>query len=350
MFSTAARYYLPTLIMLIALFLPFAKGTDRMNPQIQFPPNRFNVARFDEKSKQMIIEDSIGPLIGNDYVLDVEFAPSGKLYVLLTSGLSTIDLKTKSIESISQRKLFAASELNDLYIDSVGSVYIASNKGLFVSNDSGKTFNLNPISGFESENIHGVIVDAEKNHYLSTESGLLVSTNQGKSYKKTQVDPAEPNSNLNHFYKCFLSPKGVIACTTWHGFVVADKDRMKFRSTNIGSGKWSQISFDTDGRMYLENMSSVYRSDKKLEAFEVLNNELKADKFQSSNCFVDSQDRIFVFGPAGVAARLASSTKFTKLKIADNGTSFGPLSKMLESPDKEIWHISWMTAYGDLPD
>ncbi len=313
---------------------------------------RLMMSRFDEKSGEFVLEKNGPDLSRGEYVHDVEVAPNGQFYFLTTEGVSVLKDQNSQLNRLYKIDQFATRDLNDLFIDGEGHIYIASSKGVYVSRDQGKSFSLMQAQGLLKEHFNSVLVDSQKNYFLATESGLLVSLDRGKSFKKVLIAPDKSSSNYNHIYHCFMSGQGILACTSWHGVYVFDRRTESFRpQTPIGSASSSQIDFDSKGRLYGVEQNSIFRSDANHSKFSSLKEEWGLKDIVISNCFVDSKDRLFAYSYKDFLIKnIEGVEKVRALKIPGPFGQLNDVSRLIETKDGGLYLVSWMFPFADLED
>ncbi len=322
-----------------------AKSITKGN-KMELSLKKFVMARYDKKSNQFNVEHLTPAIAPNDYFKDVELSPKGQIYFITGKGIFKLSHDNLKSEQISN---FIG---NDLYIDPNEQFYSTTVNGLFKSKDLGKTFEPKTISGFKDSIIKSVVIDPKGTQYFATESGLLISDDKGKSFKNYLIENENPASNKNHFYKCFLSKKGDLACTTWFGVLIFNPKDKTFRKTKLEFAAQTEIAFDSQGRLYGVDgpSNSIIRSDEKLENFKVYKEEWGLENLIISNLLVDSKDQIFAFSYNGLYLKSPNTKKFENLNFAVQPKQLFPNIKLIEHPSGELFLFSWIHPASDLPD
>ena len=335
-----------SLLLIFYPYLVIGAESVKKGSGMERSSKKFMVARYDEKSHQFLVQDLKLPRMVYGYLFDAEMSPSGQIYLFTTDGILRLNKGSLEAESVNSK-----TPEGGFSIDPEGSIYVAGPKGLLVSKDHGKTFAKKEVPRFDGVALKNAAVDAKQNYYLATESGLLVSLDRGETFKKILVDPDSPDSNENHLYNCFLSKQGALACTSWHGVLVFSQKDMTMSKAPIGSAESTQIAFDSHGRLHGIDAppKSIFRSDDKLKNFKAYEKEWGLSDLSVASCFIDSKDRLFVYGSNDVAIRLPAAEKFEKLKIIGEAINLFR-SKIFESPSGDVFLISWIPPFGDLED
>jgi hypothetical protein len=338
--------------LLLFTILSNAKTKDVMKEKTvdQDYLRRLMISRYDKNSKQFEVLNKKQVLGPDEYIHSTALAPDEKIYFITTKGISVFDPKAITLNRVFAISQFPTSDLNDLFVDSVGHIYVASSKGLFVSQNEGKSFMPLKAPGLSEQSLNSIIIDSQKNFFMGTESGLIVSFDRGKNFKTILVAPDKPYSNYNHIYQCFLSKQEVLACTSWHGVFVFDRKAESFRQSPIGSARSSQIGFDSRGRLCGIEKNSIYRSDSSVANFKSYKEEWGLKEFILTHCSVDSKDTIYAYSYKDLLMKEAQDKEIRSLKIPGPFNQLNDLNRFFESVSGELFLISWMHPYGDLED
>lgn len=335
-------------LFILALICSFAKASQNNPKEISLndSSDKMIMARFDESSLEFVRESQMPPLEYNNYINDIEVYDSEYFLLLTIKGIFQFHIKSLIITKISDLTG------NNLFIDNNKNIYLINDDGLFRSEDKGRQFKKWELPGFERLKINDIVIDSKENFYLATENGLLVSWDKGASFSKIFINPENPESNENYFYKCFLNKNDILVCTSWFGVRILNSNTKQFRKAPVGSPEMMLLDFDSQGRMNAVDgvSNSVIVSDIHLESFTIHKTDWGFGELNITSCFVDSKDRIFVYSYKDLSIKLPQEEKFKPVKVVNSTEHLKHLTKIIELPSSEIFLFSWIYPFSDLDD
>lgn len=161
--------------------------------------------------KSMEYSEDVG-LLSSNYVSKIIVGNDNKVYVGTARGVTIINSDKKASRILSNVGVGAleTENINDLYEDSRGLLWIATRGGLMIYNKkTDKVVTLDKKDGFKSEVFNAIVEDADKNMWVVTSNGLaniVVNLNPRKSeYLFTTYNYDKPDGVLG----CVLNLRAI---------------------------------------------------------------------------------------------------------------------------------------------
>ena len=312
-------------------------------------------------------QDIVHPDIFGRYVSKIYYDNVGDLWLYIPQSGGVIQFNTTNFylmygfydpskdfhhmkSLLDEEYSLLSDNINDIFFDSNGTSWFATNKGVSKLKSSNDVFKLN----YSVNNAHSISIARDNTLWFSHDNGVTSINNQGKEFKYIS-NPTDVNSLLtNETEKILVTAKGLVwAASKYGGLTLIDPINNIFKrfegdedsnsSNSLIHGKINTIYEDLNGSIWFSSVNGISKF--KNEKFQtvyfnpVLNNEYLID----INSFLHtSGDDIWIGTNSSGLYRLnyddLSVKKHYTLDI-NNKYSFSSSTVLTiyQSRNKEIW-------------
>lgn len=188
----------------------------------------------------------------------------------------------------------ASNAVYHTYINSSGTIFASTTKGLSISNNDGESFvTKNLLEGIEWPSIKHFFIDESNKIYLSTlGGGLAISNDNGLSFISKKVD-----SGLGHDYvsQTYVDSNGKIFVATNGGLSISSNNGETFENKNsaqgLGSSNTKAFTFSDSGTLYLATSGGLTISTDQGENFSNITGFVSN---ALNHVFIDSSENLYI--------------------------------------------------------
>jgi ligand-binding sensor domain-containing protein/serine phosphatase RsbU (regulator of sigma subunit) len=276
--------------------------------------------------------------ISNDLVKDILQDTEGNLWIgTFGNGLTQI------VEGVFYQpfdpKLLQQQEINSIYHDSKGRIWIGIDNGVFMQNEKnvGRGFNHFKVG---QNSVNSVIVDQENRVWIGTpNSGLwqLDEKNNKVSRIKISDDPLS-----NYVNQISLSDDGVIVSTKGGLYVVNSSGKTTLRLTTLEGLPHNNVKSaiqDSDGRIWIGTSANrvCYYADQIIRFVE----KGKDQRIIDVNYMLEDENKRLWFGTNGHGLYVLDGSKVTNL-TTETGLASDFIYSLMMDKDGLIWALHQM--------